>query len=102
MYGPQRRFLGRMTALAALCCVLPVALGAQHVGLALVPVLLLFGLLLCGRYVGEERILALRARRPAAARRAPQRLPRPAPARPFASLLARRPHTGRGPPVGVV
>jgi hypothetical protein len=99
MYRPQRRFFTWMTVLAAVCCVAPVALGAHELGLALVPVLLLFGLLLCGRYVGEERILAIRrATVPAAAPRAPRRLPRPAPARPLASLLARRPSLERGPP----
>src|SRR3954447_2930600 len=102
MYRPQRRFFSWMTVLAALFCVAPVALGAPDLGLALAPVLLVFGLLVCGRYVGEERILALRRAVRAQLRRAPRRLPRPAPARPPASLLHRRPRTGRGPPLGVV
>jgi hypothetical protein len=97
MYRPQRRFFSCMTAVATLCCVAPVALGVPGVGLALTPVLLLAGLLLCGRYVGERRILAIR-RALLRARRAPRRLPRPAPGRPLVSLLARRARVERGPP----
>jgi len=101
MYGAQRRFFSWMTLGAALFCVAPVALGAPDLGLALAPVLLVYGLLVCGHYVGEERILALRraVRRRLRPRR---RLPRPAPARPLASLLRRRPRLERGPPLGVV
>jgi len=99
MYRPQRRFFTWMTALAALCCVAPIAFGAHELGLALVPVLLLSGLLLCGRYVGEERLLAIRRAAPAVTlRRAPRRLLRPAPGRSLASLLARRARVERGPP----
>jgi hypothetical protein len=102
MYGPQRRFFCGMTALAAACCLAPSALGATDLALALVPVLVILGLLLCGRYAGEERILAIRrAGRPLTAPRAPRRLPRPAPARPLASLLTRRPALERGPPWSV-
>jgi hypothetical protein len=102
MYRAQRRFFSWMAVWAALLCVAPVAFGAPDVGLALAPALLVFGLLVCGRYVGEERILALRQSVHPRPRRAPRRLPRPAPARPLASLLHRRSHTGRGPPLGVV
>ncbi len=102
MYGAQRRFFSWMTLGAALFCVAPVALGSPDLGLALAPVLLVYGLLVCGRYVGEERILALRRSVRRRLRRAPRRLPRPAPARPLASLLHRRPRTERGPPLGVV
>jgi hypothetical protein len=98
----ERRFFSWMAVLAALCCVAPMALGAHELGLALAPVLLLLGLLLCGRYVGEARILAVRRAVRPAARRAPRRLPRPAPARSLASLLARRPRLERGPPAGSV
>ena len=62
--------------------------------------LLVYGLLVCGRYVGEERILALRQAVRRRLRRAPRRLPRPAPARPLASLRHRRPRFERGPPLG--
>jgi hypothetical protein len=102
MYGAQRRFFSWMTVGAALFCLVPVALGAPDIAIALAPVLLVYGLLVCGRYVGEERILALRQAVRRRLRRPPRRLPRPAPARPLASLLHRRPHTGRGPPIGVV
>jgi hypothetical protein len=78
-------------------------LGAPDLALGCVPALLILGLLLCGRYVGEERLLAARrASAPSRARRAPRLLPRPASERPLASLLARRPHVERGPPVPVV
>jgi hypothetical protein len=62
------------------------------------PLLLITGLLLSGRFIGEERILARRAAAPA---------PRPRAARqswawlrelPFASLLERSPRLLRGPP----
>lgn len=99
MYGPQRRFLAVMAVFAALCCVPPLLLGAPDALLGCVPVLLIFGLLVCGRYVGEERILALqRAAPPAVRRRPPRRLARPVSERPLASLLARRAHLERGPP----
>jgi hypothetical protein len=102
MYGAQRRFFSWMTVGAALFCLTPMALGAPDLALALAPVLLVYGLLVCGRYVGEERILALRRTVRRLRRRAPRRRPRPAPARPLASLLGRRPRLERGPPLGVV
>jgi hypothetical protein len=102
MYGAQRRFFSWMTVGAALFCVAPVALGAPDLGLALAPALLVYGLLVCGRYVGEERILARRGAARPPLRRAPRRLPRAAPARPIASLRHRRPRLERGPPLGVV
>jgi hypothetical protein len=101
MYAPQRRFFAVMSVLAVLCCVLAAALGTLDLALGCVPALLILGLLLCGRYVGEERLIAAR-RAPAPVRRAPRRLPRPAPAWPLASLLARRPDLERGPPRLVV
>jgi hypothetical protein len=92
-----------MTAFAVLCCAPPALLGAPDLALGAVPALLILGLLLCGRYVGEKRLLAAhRASVPARSRRAPRLLPRPASERPLASLLARRPDLERGPPVTVV
>jgi hypothetical protein len=92
-----------MTAFAVLCCGAPAVLGAPDVALGCVPALLILGLLLCGRYVGEERLLAARpASAPPRCRRAPRRLQRPASERPLASLLARRPQLERGPPRAVV
>jgi hypothetical protein len=91
-----------MTVIAAFCCGALGLLGDANVVLGSMPVLLLFGLLLCGRYVGEERLHALRrAALAAPRRRAPRRLPRPASELPLASLLARRPRLERGPPVAL-
>ena len=62
------------------------------------PLLFLTGLLLSGRFIGEERILARRAvpaaPRPRAARQTWARLRE----RPLASLLERSPSLLRGPP----
>jgi hypothetical protein len=98
MYGPQRRFLAAMAVFAVVCCIPPLLFGAPDAVLACMPVLLVFGLLVCGRYVGEEKILALRAAPPPHPRRAPRRLRRPASDLPLASLLARRAQLERGPP----
>jgi hypothetical protein len=68
---------------------------AAHAG----PLVLILALLLKGRYVGEERILAWR-RAAARPRRRPTRLAASGPdrTRPLASVLARVPRTLRGPP----
>jgi hypothetical protein len=61
------------------------------------PLLFLTGLLLSGRFIGEERILSRRAApapRPRAARATWARLRE----RPLASLLERSPSLQRGPP----
>ena len=99
MGGTQRRFRACMAFLTLVCVAAQGALGAPELALYFTPALLVVALLLCGRYVGEERILARRAPRAPAARRAPRSVPRPASSRPLASLLARRPHCERGPPV---
>jgi hypothetical protein len=74
--------------------------GVSELALYAAPFLLLLGLLLSGRFIGEEAILARRVR-PAAPR------PRPLarrwaalPERPFAALLERSPRLERGPPCG--
>jgi hypothetical protein len=92
MHGPRAHFL-----LLAFAAVAAWVLGGSDVVLYLGPFLLVAGLLLSGRYVGEERILAFR--------RARGRLPKlrvtgwPAlPERPLASLIERTPRTLRGPP----
>lgn len=75
-----------------------VAAGASAALFAL-PLLAILALLASGRFVGEERILALRAARLAPrTRRTPA--PRWRPARPghVRSLFARAPRTFRGPP----
>jgi hypothetical protein len=91
-----------MAIVAALCCVPALLAGAPDLVLVFSPALLVFGLLVCGRYIGEERIVARRCgASPAIPRRAPRRLPRPASERPLASLLARHPRLERGPPAGL-
>jgi hypothetical protein len=100
MVGRQRRFGAGMAVLTLLCVAAQAVLGLPDLALYFTPVLLVVALLLCGRYVGEERILARRlASRPVTARRAPRTVPRPASSRPLTSLLARRPRSERGPPV---
>jgi hypothetical protein len=102
MYAPQRRFLAAMAVFAALCCLPAALLGDPSFVLYPTPLLLILGLLLCGRYVGEERIHDLRrAALAAPRRRAPRQLPRPASERPLASLLDRCTRPERGPPLAV-
>jgi hypothetical protein len=88
------RLSRRLLVLLALLAILAIA------GWWAVPFLLVAGLLLNGWYVGEDRILALRARRPAPRLR-PARTVRPrALYLGFASLLERAPRLERGPPAG--
>jgi hypothetical protein len=61
------------------------------------PLLFITGLLLSGRFIGEERILARRAQ-PAPRLRGERRTWALLPERPLASLLERSPLQGRGPP----
>lgn len=72
--------------------------GVSQLALYAAPFLLLLGLLLSGRFIGEEAILARRARAAA-----PRLRPRPRrwatlPERPLASLLERSVRLERGPP----
>jgi hypothetical protein len=73
-----------------------------HMALHALPFLALVALLVCGHFVGEERILARRARPAPHARRAPAR--RWTPARPgrSRSLFARSPRCFRGPPAAAL
>ena len=89
----------------ALIVALGLSLGALavvssfHTALHALPFVAVLALLLCGRFVGEERILARRL--PAAAPRLPRaRSRRWAPDRParVSSLFARSPRSFRGPP----
>jgi hypothetical protein len=86
--------------LAAAAILLSAAMGVTHLHELVLyggPLLFLTGLLLSGRFIGEERILARRAApapRPRAARQTWARLPE----RPLASLLERSPRLLRGPP----
>jgi hypothetical protein len=63
------------------------------------PFLLLIGLLLSGRFIGEEAILARHAATPAPKPRPPARRWSPVRERPLASLLERSTRQLRGPPV---
>jgi hypothetical protein len=77
--GPQRSFLLRLTALAAVCAALQAVSGVHDLVLTLTPLFLLAALLLSGRYIGEERIVARwhgATRRPASRRRAQRWRPR--------------------------
>ena len=58
MLGPQRRFLLCLTALAALCVAAQAVTGVLELAAYLTPLFLIATLLLSGRYVGEDRIVA--------------------------------------------
>ena len=85
-----------------IAAVLLTVLAGTLAGFALfaVPFAVIAALLLCGRYVGEERILAFhRARTVPHARRVPAHRWRPVRPDRVRSLLARTPRSFRGPPV---
>jgi hypothetical protein len=103
VYAPQRRFFAVMTALAVLIVLLQGTTGLTDLVLYAGPALLIAGLLLSGRFVGEEHI-ARRLRRGtpvARTRRVRTRWPR-VPARTLSSLLAHDPRVERGPPARVL
>ena len=58
MLGPQRRFLLCLTALAAVCVAAQAVTGISELALYLTPLFLIVALLLSGRFIGEERIVA--------------------------------------------
>jgi hypothetical protein len=94
MSSPRAHFL-----LLAFAAIAAWVVGGSDVVLYLAPFLLVAGLLLSGRYVGEERILAFRrARGVPRLRVALARGCSSLPERPLASLLERTPRTLRGPP----
>ena len=100
MRPAQQRFLAVMTALAVLALAVQALSRIDELALFLTPLFLLAGLLLSGRFVGEELI----ARRYAAARRRPPRPPHRPRWRPRAVLvpvagLRRTPLSRRGPPL---
>jgi hypothetical protein len=75
--------------------------GAAEVALFAAPFLLIAGLLLSGRYVGEDRILAARRTPPPARRGRAQRWPTRREL-PFSSALERAPRSLRGPPAALL
>lgn len=102
MRTPQRRFFAVMAALAV---PLAVAQGATEVAELVLyagPVLLVAGLLVCGRFVGEERIVERLQRRIPGGRLPRVRgvWPRLA-VPPLASLLWHDPCSQRGPPAAI-
>ena len=98
----QRRFLTAMAVLALACAVLQAVTGDAQLVLHLTPLFLIGGLLLAGRYVGEDRIVARWRAALAVARRRPARARwRPRAERALASLLERTPSLLRGPPAAL-
>jgi hypothetical protein len=94
MRGPRAHFL-----LLALATIVAWAVAGSDMVLYLAPFLLVAGLLLSGRYVGEERILTLRrARSVPKLRVALARGWSSLREQPLASLFERTPRTLRGPP----
>jgi hypothetical protein len=96
----ERRHLLLLGAIAVALTVAQAVTGMDTLVLTLGPPLLIFGLLLSGRYLGEERILTRRlARAPLPRARVRRRWAR-GHERALASLLARRACPKRGPPAG--
>ena len=60
MPGPQRRFLLYLTALVVVCAAAQAFTGVSELTLCLTPLFLIAALLLSGRYIGEDRIVARR------------------------------------------
>jgi hypothetical protein len=100
VHGSQRRFLLCLTALAALCVAAQAITGVSELALYMTPVFLITALLLCGRYVGEERIVARWRAAVAVARRARRRAARwrPQPVRVLRSQHLEGSFAVRGPP----
>ena len=91
----QRRALA---ALAVLCVVAQAVTGLGELALTMTPLLIVFALLLSGRYPGELRIVRhWRSAAPPPPRRVRPRWA-PAPSRPAISIFHRSPLRHRGPP----
>ena len=98
MEGLQRRFLGCLTALAALSAVAQGLSGMTELVLYLTPLFLIAALLLCGRYVAEDSIVRRwRGTVPRRRRRTTGRWHAVVEI-PLASQLERSPRVSRGPP----
>jgi hypothetical protein len=99
MEGVQRRFLACLTALALVAALAQGMSGVSELVLYLTPLFLIAALLLCGRYIAEERIVRRwRATAPPVRfRRERSRWPAFAET-PLVSLLERSPRLERGPP----
>jgi hypothetical protein len=95
----QRRFLVCLTVVAAFAAVAQELSGVSTLVLYLTPLFVIAALLLCGRYVAEERIVrrwrtGFSHRRPREERGRWQAVSE----RPLVSLLERSPRLERGPP----
>jgi hypothetical protein len=94
----QRRFLACLTGFAALVAVAQGVSGMSELALYMTPLFLIAALLLCGRYVAEERIVRRwRAALPPRRRRPRGRWPIVGVV-PLVSLLERSTRLDRGPP----
>jgi hypothetical protein len=97
--GPQRRFLACLTALAVVVATVQGVTGIGELALFLTPAFLLGALLLSGRYVAEDRIVA--RWRAAVPRRRPRRRAarrRPPAGHPLRTQLLQGSFGVRGPP----
>jgi hypothetical protein len=97
---PQRRFLACLTAFAVLAAVAQGVSGMTDLVLYLTPLFLIAALLLCGRYVAEDRIVR-RWRRAVAVPGRPRRTRSRwllVPETPPAQRLGHGPRPQRGPP----
>jgi hypothetical protein len=97
----QRALLALLGCVALVLAAMQGLTGVSELALYAAPFLLLLGLLLSGRFVGEGAILALRARRVAPRRRPLPRRWAALPERPLASLLERSVGLERGPPAAL-
>jgi hypothetical protein len=97
MRSPRALLVGLGCAATALMALQGLT-GMQELVFYAGPFLLLIGLLLSGRFIGEEAILARRVAAPARPRPASRRWS-PVRERPLASLLERSTRQLRGPPV---
>ncbi|MBE2319389.1 hypothetical protein DVA67_025665 [Solirubrobacter sp. CPCC 204708] len=88
----------RRAHLAALVVLAVLFAAGPGAALFALPLVAIFALLASGRYVGEERLIALHVRAALRSRRAPAPRWRPARPAPHRSLFARAPRTFRGPP----
>jgi heme A synthase len=97
----ERRTLLSLTVATVLLSGLQAVTGIADLVLYAAPLLLIVGFLLSGRYVGEDRILALRQAAPRRRTVEPRRHWSHARDRALSSLLERSPRLLRGPPAPV-
>jgi hypothetical protein len=95
----QRALLALLGCVTLVVMAMQGLTGVSQLALYAAPFLLLLGLLLSGRFIGEEAILARRSRRAAPRLRPLPRRWAALPERPLASLLERSVGLERGPPL---